>query len=128
MENRTAVVPVRLTTEERTRLKQEAKAHSISMSEYVRRLTFKRSLPPQPAPEVNREAYQALSRIGNNLNQLVKAINEGRVKVVDQDLVPVLSKLRIELKELGMSALGMPSRRAGTPLKARDGDLCSETP
>lgn len=35
------------------------------------------TLPPAPAPELNREAWIELSRAASNLNQLSKRLNEG---------------------------------------------------
>jgi hypothetical protein len=103
---RSAVVPIRLTPEERDQLQDKASDHRISLSEYMRRQAFSRRLPVKPAPEVNQQTYQELARVGNNLNQLIRAIHEGRVMAVDVSSLPVLAELRTQIKEIGLQVLG----------------------
>ena len=67
---RSAVVPIRLTPEERARLYKAAQRVCVSLSEFVRRAALSRRLPPTPVGEVNRETYRELCRIGNNVNLL----------------------------------------------------------
>ena len=105
---RSAVVPVRLTPEERTRLQGAAKPFGVSLSEFVRRCALKRRMPAAAAPEVNRETYAQLCRIGNNLNQLMRAVNEGRASGVD---LQMLSELRALVKEVGLQTLGASDDR-----------------
>ena len=100
---RSAVVPIRMTTEERERLKEAAKPFSLSLSEFVRRAALKRRMPVAAVAEVNRETYAQLCRIGNNLNQLVRAVNEGRIAQVDPKM---LAELRTVVKEVGLQTLG----------------------
>jgi len=57
-----------------------------------------RKLPLATAPEINRSIYQELGRLGNNLNQLVRAVNSGIVRAVDADL---LHQLAAEVRRLG---------------------------
>jgi hypothetical protein len=58
--------------------------------------------------EVNRETYSALCRIGNNLNQLTRAVNEGRASGVD---LQMLAELRALVKEVGLQTLGAADDR-----------------
>ena len=106
---RTAVVPVRLTPEERDTLLARAREFRVSLSEWVRRAALARRPPPRPAPEVNLRTYQELARVGNNLNQLVRAIHRGEVPANSLQLSQ-LDHLRILLKEIGFQCLGADAR------------------
>ena len=103
---RSAVVPIRFSKEERDSLFEQAKSFGVSLSEFVRRAALKRRLPPAPAPQINRDIYQELSRIGNNLNQVAKKIHEGAVSV-DLELIGTLSELKGVVKSVGMKVLGV---------------------
>jgi len=103
---RSAVVPVRLTLEERELLHKKASDHRISLSEFIRRMALSRRLPPKPAPEVNKSTYQELARIGNNLNQLLRALHEGRIPFIDTASLTELVELRRTLKLIGLQVLG----------------------
>lgn len=101
---RTAVIPVRLTPEERDELRKQAETHHVSLSDYIRRIVLKRRMPLAAAPEVNRETYNQLRRVGNNLNQLAHAMNLGSNPVgIDANL---LGELKALVKEIGFQVLG----------------------
>lgn len=110
---RKQVIPIRFTVEERTQLRELAKGAGISVSELVRRSALGRKMPAQATPLINRETYQAISRIGNNLNQLARAANEGRGVVLPQTL---LDGLRGELRVAGLIALGIEIKPGHGPL------------
>ena len=80
---RKAVVPIRPTTDECERLYEAARSVGLSLSEYIRRLVLKKPLPQTVVLEVNRETYRELCRVGNNLNQLMKAVHEGKILSID---------------------------------------------
>jgi hypothetical protein len=103
---RSAVIPVRLTPEERELLHKKASDHRISLSEFIRRMALSRRLPPKPAPEVNQNTYQELARIGNNLNQFLRALHEGKIPFVNPASLPELVELRRTLKLIGLQVLG----------------------
>lgn len=100
---RTAVVPVRLTPGERDGIQANAQATGISLSEFLRRAALKRRLPPLAVPEVNRRTYEELARIGNNLNQLVRAVHGRAIRCVDGDL---LGQLGDVVRQLALAVLG----------------------
>ena len=102
-EVRSRVVPIRFTPTEFLRLQEVSSNVQISVSECVRRAAFGRKLPPPPVPSINREAYVELSRIGNNLNQMVKRIHTGEVKIVN---LPLVYQLQEEVKKVGLLFLG----------------------
>ena len=101
---RTAVVPVRLTPDERDRLKELARESKISLSDYVRRTVLSKRLPAKAAPEVNRQTYQELARVGNNLNQVARALNSGQAFGLDPKMLDALCGL---VKEIGLQCLGV---------------------
>ena len=89
---RSAVVPIRFSVEERKALFERAKNFGVSLSEFVRRSALGRRMPPAPPPQINREIYDQLCRIGNNLNQVARKIHEGAS--IDLELVTTLSELK----------------------------------
>jgi hypothetical protein len=61
-------------------------------------------MPPLGVGEVNRETYRELCRVGNNVNQLMRAVHEGKVSGVDPK---ILEELRVLVKEVGLQCLGV---------------------
>ncbi len=104
---RKAVVPIRFSDEERALLYAQANAVGLSLSEFVRRSALKRRLPPPAASEVNRATYQELCRIGNNVNQALRAIHERKLTGVDRATLSLFSELRGLVKDIGMQVLGV---------------------
>ncbi len=81
-ENKNKMVTLRMRESDLNYLDEEAKKVKLSRSEYINRKI--QSLPVQPArvPTINWETYRELSKmgcqlsaIGNNINQIAKAIN-----------------------------------------------------
>ena len=87
-------------------LSSEKLCDTTSLSEYVRRAAFLRRLPPRSVPEVNRETYVELARVGNNLNQLVRSIHEGSVQVLLPEAATQLQDILARFKELGFLVIG----------------------
>ncbi len=118
---RTAVVPVRLTPGERDGLQVKAKSSGLSLSEFIRRAALKRRLPPPPVPEINRRAYEELARIGNNLNQLLRAVHSRAVQCVDGELLRQLGEVvcHLALTLLGADDASPVPVPAGLP-RGRD--------
>ena len=101
---RDQVVPVRFTGEERDLLKSFAEARRLSLSDFIRTAALGRRFPPPPPTAENRLAYQELTRIGNNLNQLLRAMYAGSVTVADPEL---LKSLAATVRQLGLQLLGV---------------------
>ncbi len=80
---RDTVVPVRFTKAERDNLKDFAEARRLSLSDFIRRVALGRRLPSLSPSPLNLAMYQELARLGNNLNQLVRAVHGGHVLNVD---------------------------------------------
>ena len=99
---RSAVVPVRFTQSERDTIKSLAESRRLSLSDFIRTVVLGRKLLPPVAAAINRSVYQELARIGNNLNQLVRAANSGTVTGCDSIL---LLKVQGEVRNLGFQLL-----------------------
>lgn len=54
-----------------------------SPSSFARRLLTDRATPPPIRREVYRELLEQVLRIGNNVNQLTRAVHEGRATYID---------------------------------------------
>lgn len=65
----------------------------VSRGEWLRLAAL--SKPPRIVPEVNKVAWADLARAAGNLNQLTRAINEGRLPVKD---VPAVGKAVMDLR------------------------------
>lgn len=65
----------------------------ISRGEWLRVAAL--AQPPRIVPEVNKVAWADLARAAGNLNQLVRAINEGRLHVED---LPSANKALMDLR------------------------------
>ncbi len=76
LEKRTSVFQLRLSPSEHERWVVLAEEVGLgkNLSEFVRHCVEKRSLPA-PIPQVNRETYWELGKIGTLLNQMTRAIN-----------------------------------------------------
>lgn len=91
--NKTASVPVRFTKCEKDFVKREAMSRAMSVSEFVRRRVLDHTLPSKIPPVINRMTYEALCRIGNNINQIAKSANQGFHVVVDKGTLLEIKKV-----------------------------------
>ncbi len=103
-DKRISVVPIRFTASEHTSLRSAANKLGVSLSQFVRTKACGRRLPRSPAPEINRRTYEELCRIGNNLNQLLRAVHSRTAEVVDLDLLVSLSR---SVREVATQVLGV---------------------
>jgi hypothetical protein len=99
-----ALPPVRLTEAELGQVEELANTHGLCVSELVRRIVLGRRLP-QAVPRVNLEVWARLGPLAGNLNQYMKAINQGRAGGVPLALLleirQLLDDLRDELRGRG---------------------------
>lgn len=98
-EKREITITFRVSHAEKTRLEQ--RCSGVVQSDYIRARLFDYSLPHPKLtiPEVNRQAIYELKKIGNNLNQQTRAINEA-VKIGSQPLSNEVTEYLITIKEL----------------------------
>lgn len=90
-EQRRHPVSCRLTDAELARL--DALRGQVSRGEWMRLAAFAK--PPRIVPEVNKVAWSDLARAAGNLNQITRAINEGRLPVKD---VPSVGKAVMDVR------------------------------
>jgi hypothetical protein len=72
----------------------------VQRGEYLRHAAFKTL--PVVVPEINREAWAEMARVGSNLNQLAKLANAGRD--------PSLAALQKLYAETRMALIGIKAR------------------
>lgn len=78
--NKNIILSFRVTPEEKTWIEEQSYGHYRRISDFVRDCIFKKEIVNiDGADEIARE----LQRIGNNLNQLTRAVNAGFVRAVD---------------------------------------------
>ena len=93
----------RATEEEKDRIMKKVDASDLSISEYLRRCALDK--PVIVMEGVDQIAYE-LRAIGNNLNQITRAVNSGYVRAVNlQETEEVLGQLWQSLNSLQQSVL-----------------------
>ena len=93
----------RATEEEKDRIMKKVEASDLSISEYLRRCALDK--PVIVMEGVDQIAYE-LRAIGNNLNQITRAVNSGYVQAVNlQETEEVLGQLWQSLNSLQQSVL-----------------------
>ena len=93
----------RSTEEEKDRIMKKVDASDLSISEYLRRCALDK--PVIVMEGVDQIAYE-LRAIGNNLNQITRAVNSGYVQAVNlQETEEVLGQLWQSLNSLQQSVL-----------------------
>ena len=98
-----------LTPQEKEQVRQMAAENSLTMAELFRAKTIKNRLPRR-VTKVAGQTYWELGKIGNNLNQIAKAINTsvlmGEPVVVDRGLLEQVKNLvrqvRREIAEIDL--------------------------
>ncbi|MHC5770637.1 MAG: plasmid mobilization protein [Nostoc sp.] len=95
-EKREITITFRASYAEKVRLEQ--RCSGVVQSDYIRARLFDYPLPHPKLviPEVNRQAIYELKKIGNNLNQQTRAINEA-VKIGSQ---PLTNEVKLYLKTI----------------------------
>lgn len=102
---RDAVVPVRLTPFERDELAEIAEQRNTTLSGLLRTLALGRNLPAQKPPKIDADTYLELGRIGNNLNQIARALNAVHTVPPFERLTEAVESLRALLKKVQAGTL-----------------------
>ena len=84
MRKRNVTITVRCTVDERDKIKARADSHSLSLSDFVLRSALGKKIVVVNGLD---EVVRQMKAIGNNINQLARAVNEGRIKAVNFDAV-----------------------------------------
>lgn len=92
----------RITLNEQIQLETFAKNYGLNVVEYVRRRALQKQLPKFTMPGLQRDLLIELSRIGNNINQMSKRVNQGNpnLKGLENDLLILNAKLNEIKSEL----------------------------
>ena len=102
-EIRNCIMKFRATEEEKSIIMKKVDASDLSISEYLRRCALDK--PFIVMEGVDQIAYE-LRAIGNNLNQITRAVNSGYVQAIDlQETEEVLGQLWQSLNSLQQSVL-----------------------
>lgn len=101
---RTEAVGFRSTPDEYAKLKELAKTHGVTIGEFCRLKALSARMPKTPVPAINVKQYQELARLNANLNQLMKAKNQGENVEIDKDFV---KKIYDEVTNLRKDLIGV---------------------
>ena len=84
MRKRNATITIRCTDDERRRIKEKAESHGLNVSDLVLRSALgKKIVVAKGLDETNRQ----IKAIGNNINQIARAVNSGQVRAVGLESV-----------------------------------------
>ena len=79
MRKRNVTITVRCTEDERDKIKARAAQHNLKLSDYVLRSALGKKIVVANGLDV---VVRQLKALGNNVNQIARAVNEGRVQAV----------------------------------------------
>ena len=92
--NKSSIISFRVTPEEKALLEEKSYGHYRLMSDYIRDCVFKKEIVVINGLD---KFADELRRIGNNLNQLTRAVNAGYAQVID------LNETKEEVKKIWQS-------------------------
>ena len=84
MRKRNVTITVRCTVDERDKIRGRAESHGLPLSDYVLRSALGKKIVVVNGLD---EVIRQMKAIGNNINQLARAVNEGRINAVNFDAV-----------------------------------------
>jgi septal ring factor EnvC (AmiA/AmiB activator) len=91
-------INLRVTLNEQVQLEEIAKTYGLNVVEFVRRRALQKQLPKFTMSGLQRDLLIELSRIGNNINQMSKRVNQGNPNL--KGLESELSNLHKQLNEI----------------------------
>ena len=102
-EIRNCILKFRATEEEKDRIMKKVEASNLSISEYLRRCALDKNIVAVNGLD---DVAKELRAIGNNLNQITRAVNSGYIQAVNlQETEEVLGQLWQSLNSLQQSVL-----------------------
>ena len=100
-ETRNCILKFRATEEEKDRIIKKVDASDLSISEYLRRCALEKQIVAVNGLD---DVVRELRAIGNNLNQITRAVNSGYIQAVNlQETEEVLGQLWQSLNSLQQS-------------------------
>ena len=91
-------INLRVTLNEQVQLEEIAKTYGLNVVEFIRRRALQKQLPKFTMSGLQRDLLIELSRIGNNINQMSKRVNQGNPNL--KGLESELSNLHKQLNEI----------------------------
>jgi hypothetical protein len=91
-------INIRVTLNEQVQLEEIAKMYGLNLIEYIKRRALQKQLPKFTMSGLQRDLLIELSRIGNNINQMSKRVNQGNHNL--KGLESELSSLHKQLNEI----------------------------
>lgn len=88
-------INLRVTLNEQVQLEEIAKANGLNLVEYIRRRALQKQLPKFKMSGLQRDLLIEISRIGNNINQMSKRVNQGNpnLKGLESELLSLHKQL-----------------------------------
>jgi hypothetical protein len=104
------VVPVRFESAERDRLKSMASNYGISLSTLIRLVSTNLEIPPQRLSPIDHATLTELSRWGNNLNQVSRAVNTAQLQenidtATSSQVLKEMSEIAVAIKNIQKKVL-----------------------
>jgi septal ring factor EnvC (AmiA/AmiB activator) len=89
-------INLRVTLNEQVELEEAAKSHGLNVVEFIRRRALHKQLPKFSMSGLERDLLIELSRIGSNINQMSKKVNQGNpnLKGLEEELLNLNKKLK----------------------------------
>ena len=108
------IISTRFTVLESMEIVRRARAASVSKCDFVRQASLNgKVLPPPVIPEINKDHWLALARLGANLNQLAAHLNSGGI--VDDSVGRLLAEIRQLLADVRALLIGAEGGPHGLP-------------
>lgn len=102
--NRTVRIGVRLSFEEQEQLLKQAALARLSLSEYVRKMSLDGEIRMEQPKGASPDVIVQLRHMGNNLNQIARALNSGGC--VPPDLIAVCDEINDYIFDLMCESVG----------------------
>ena len=88
-------INIRVTLNDQVKLEEEATRRGLNVVEFIRRKALEFQMPKYSISGLERTTIIELSRIGNNINQMSKKVNQGNpnLKGLEEELLNLNEKL-----------------------------------
>jgi len=94
----------------------QSRAGTLPVGRYCRNIILGKRQSLQRIPEVNRLTYLELGRIGNNLNQLARAVHQARLEGISFAIDPQnLEDLRETIRNIQLQVMSINFEDTGEP-------------
>ena len=105
-ELRNRKITVRFSDDEAQNIQSIADSIKLKPADYCRRAVLGKNVSYVTMPEVSEKAYIELARIGNNLNQIAKKLNEGSTATIED--LKEIQALKETVRQLQRDIIAKP--------------------